>query len=116
MLTRLHISDEWFIWTPKRGRYAVRTLYVVIVSSPDEPSFYGDGFALDAMLAFESKKTGKMTMHKSQITSYQLQNNCVELKDGKIINELEKLFYEYKPQWEKKRLIQDARDILLGKI
>lgn len=74
----------------------------------------GYGYVYGAILAFESKKTHELTMHKGQISEYQFKNNTLTLRDNDLIGKLEKLYEDYKPKWEEMRLIKDAKRLLLN--
>jgi len=112
-MTRLEKESIWYIWKPHGGRYKNRTLYVSIVKSPDESRHtMFDSDVLSALLAFESLKTGELTMHKGQITKYQFDRNTTQLKNSAIIYCLDKLFLKYKSKWESMRVVKDAKSLL----
>lgn len=113
-MTELVKQDKWYTWKPKSGRYKGRTLYVSLVISPQEDRYNAYGDVRAAILAFYSIKTGKLTMHKGQITQYQLDYNTNSFDVQYMIDQLEKVFDEYKPKWEEGRVIRDAKSLLLN--
>ena len=123
-LTKLEKHDDWYIWTPKRGRYKGRTIYVAaVIHHTENETLFAEGnlffknptnLNIAAILAFESKTTHEMTIHKGEITAYQAEKNTVKLKDETLIQQLNEMFLEYKPKWEEKRLIKDAKRLLMG--
>jgi len=113
-LTRLEKQDTWHIWKPKSGRYKGRTVYVSIITSPQEDRYNKYGDVRQAILAFYSSKTGRLTMHKGQITQYQFENNTSLFTIQYMIDQLEEVYKGYKPRWEEGRLIRDAKRLLLN--
>ena len=117
-MTKLTKQFMWYKWTPHKGRYARRTVYVSIVTSPRDTreTVYGTG-AMGAILA--TYTNDKLYMHKGQITEYQFENNTRPLNNWpseenmQLVEDLDEKFEEYRVVWENKRLVKDAKKLLM---
>ncbi len=108
--TKLNITHEWLVWTPKRGTYANSTKYVCLVNNPVE---FSPG-AFQCIVAGFHKRTGEPTLSLGAITAYQYAKNTAECKDEEIIKQFEEIFLVYKKQWEENRIVKKAKLLLTG--
>ena len=105
---KLRITHEWKEWRPKRGAYAGKVKLVCIATSPGTDNWLGQ----PAMIAGVNKK-GTLHMHLASITHHQYMENSLPLEDKQLIKALEKKFSTYQKMWERRRLVNTAKGMLM---
>jgi len=108
--TKLNITHQWLVWTPKRGNYAGLEKYVCLVQVP---THYREE-VLQCVVAGFKKRGGEPHLHLGQITGYQYDNNTTKLMDEDKIALFESMFKTYKKDWEVRRTVQKAKLLLLS--
>lgn len=105
---KLRIDFKWLVWTPKRGKFAGKTKFVCVSTSPDSDPYLGT----PAIIAGFKKNSKEINMHLASVTPYQFMENTKHLKNRKIKNKLNEKFSEYQIMWEGRRQFNVAKGLL----